>query len=201
MSHLSKRLSPVRLGGGIGIFTVLWMIVEASVSIGVGILATSALLVAFGLDSVIELISGAVLLWRLFLEAQGKQTEQVERAERSAAQVVALPLCPRHSNLGSSGAYSFGSISFGHQHGGGSRTRHASAGDEQTTHCGNHREWSFARGCCQFLHLWLHGWSGAARCRFKHPLALVVGRGCRLAHLSALVDWGNAGSFRGHRWQ
>jgi hypothetical protein len=44
-------------------FTVLWMVVEAAVSLGAGVLARSALLVAFGIDSVIELVSGAILLW------------------------------------------------------------------------------------------------------------------------------------------
>ncbi len=43
-----------------------WMMVEAAVSIGAGVLAGSALLTAFGIvDSVIELVSGAILLWRL----------------------------------------------------------------------------------------------------------------------------------------
>lgn len=48
---------------------MLWMIVKAAVSIGAGVLAGSALLTAFGIDSVIELVSGAILLWRLQVEA------------------------------------------------------------------------------------------------------------------------------------
>lgn len=92
MSHLPDRLSQVRLGVAIEIMTVLWMIVEAAVSIGAGILATSALLIAFGLDSIIELISGGILLWRLALEAQGKQTEQVARRSARATWIVALSL-------------------------------------------------------------------------------------------------------------
>ena len=48
---------------------VLWMVVEAAVSLGAGVLARSALLTAFGIDSVIELVSGAILLWRLSVEA------------------------------------------------------------------------------------------------------------------------------------
>ena len=57
-----------------------------------GVLARSALLVAFGIDSVIELVSGAILLWRLSVEARGETTEQVERAEHRAAWVVAVSL-------------------------------------------------------------------------------------------------------------
>jgi len=55
--------------------------VEAAVSLGAGVLARSALLVAFGIDSVVELVSGTILLWRLSVEARGETTEQVERAE------------------------------------------------------------------------------------------------------------------------
>lgn len=68
------------------------MVVEAAVSPGVGVLARSALLVAFGIDCVIELLSGAILLWRLSVEAWGETTEQAEQAERRAAWVVAVSL-------------------------------------------------------------------------------------------------------------
>jgi divalent metal cation (Fe/Co/Zn/Cd) transporter len=56
------------------------------------VLAGSLLLVAFGLDSVIELASGGVLLWRLSVEAWGNTLERVERAEHRAAWVVAVSL-------------------------------------------------------------------------------------------------------------
>ena len=68
------------------------MVVEAVISIGAGIAAGSLLLVAFGLDSVIELVSGAILLWRLTVEARGGSHARVEWAERRAAWVVALSL-------------------------------------------------------------------------------------------------------------
>jgi divalent metal cation (Fe/Co/Zn/Cd) transporter len=48
--------------------TAAWMAVEAAVSIGSGILAGSLSLIAFGADSVIELASSIVLLWRLRVE-------------------------------------------------------------------------------------------------------------------------------------
>lgn len=44
------------------------MLVEAAVAIGSGIIAHSITLVAFGADSVIELLSAAVLAWRLAVE-------------------------------------------------------------------------------------------------------------------------------------
>jgi divalent metal cation (Fe/Co/Zn/Cd) transporter len=92
MSVQADRASQVRTGVWVEVFTVLWMIVEAAVSIGAGVFASSALLTAFGIDSVIELVSGAILLWRLWGEARGEGTEQVERAERRAVWVVAISL-------------------------------------------------------------------------------------------------------------
>lgn len=93
MSETSlARAQDIRYGVRLEVFTVLWMTVEAIVSIGAGILAGSLLLTAFGFDSVIELVSGGVLLWRLAVEARGGDTERVEGSERRAAMVVALAL-------------------------------------------------------------------------------------------------------------
>ena len=72
--------------------TIGWMLLEAVLSIGAGLVAHSLLLVAFGLDSVIELVSGGILLWRLTVQARGASLEQVEGAERRAAWMVALAL-------------------------------------------------------------------------------------------------------------
>src|SRR6202043_2523415 len=49
------------------------MVIEALVAIGFGVIAGSLTLMAFGLDSVIELISAGVLIWRL--------TEELRRGE------------------------------------------------------------------------------------------------------------------------
>lgn len=87
-----ERTAFVQAGVRIEYFTVAWMVLEAIVSIGAGILAGSLLLVAFGLDSVIELVSGGILLWRLTVEAKGGTLERVERAEQRAAWVVAVSL-------------------------------------------------------------------------------------------------------------
>jgi len=92
MSVQTQRADLVRTGVRIEVFTVLWMVVEAVVSIGAGVLAHSALLTAFGVDSVVELVSGAILLWRLSVEARGEETEQIEQAERRAAWIVAASL-------------------------------------------------------------------------------------------------------------
>ena len=44
------------------------MLIEASVAIGAGVAAHSLSLIAFGADSLIELVSAGVLLWRLNVE-------------------------------------------------------------------------------------------------------------------------------------
>jgi divalent metal cation (Fe/Co/Zn/Cd) transporter len=88
----SDRLEDLQSGIRLEIVTVFWMIVEAALALGSGIAAGSVLLAAFGIDSVIELVSGGILLWRLWLEARGEETERVEAAERRAAAVVAITL-------------------------------------------------------------------------------------------------------------
>jgi divalent metal cation (Fe/Co/Zn/Cd) transporter len=74
---------------GIELFTVAWMLVEAAISLAAGVLAGSLLLVAFGLDSVVELAAGAILLWRLLVQQRGGSDEQVDRAEHLAGRLVA----------------------------------------------------------------------------------------------------------------
>src|SRR5579884_70593 len=86
------RAADIRRGVHIEVVTVIWMVIEAAVSLGAGIVAGSILLTAFGLDSLIELISGSVLLWRLSVEVQGGDEERVERVERVATRVVAATL-------------------------------------------------------------------------------------------------------------
>lgn len=73
-------------------FTVVWMAVEATVAISAGVMARSVLLTAFGFDSVIELLSGAALFWRLRVEARGEDAERVEQAERLVAMLSAVLL-------------------------------------------------------------------------------------------------------------
>ncbi len=86
------RLSQVQLGIRIEVVTVIWMVIEMAVSIGAGLAAGSVLLIAFGLDSLVELIGGGVLLWRLRVEARDGDTETVERAEKRAAWAIAICL-------------------------------------------------------------------------------------------------------------
>src|SRR5207302_10563237 len=87
-----RRKSDVQAGVRIKIVTVVWMTVEALVASVVGLLARSVLLTAFGFDSVIELVSGGALLWRLATEARGRSLARVERAENRAAWIAGIGL-------------------------------------------------------------------------------------------------------------
>ena len=88
----TSHMGQVRIGVLIEVISLLWMVIEASVAIGVGFATHSVLLQGFGIDSVIELLTGGVLLWRLSLEQRGGSLQAVEQAERRAAWVVALSL-------------------------------------------------------------------------------------------------------------
>jgi divalent metal cation (Fe/Co/Zn/Cd) transporter len=57
--------------------SMAWMVVEAGVAIAAGIAAASIALVAFGLDSVIELFSAAIVVWQLQGEGEDRETRAV----------------------------------------------------------------------------------------------------------------------------
>jgi cation diffusion facilitator family transporter len=70
-------------------FTVGYNLLEAFVSILFGSMADSIALIGFGLDSIVESLSGMVLVWRL--RQHGKITaEQEEKIEKRAQTFVAL---------------------------------------------------------------------------------------------------------------
>ncbi len=70
-------------------FTIAYNIVEAVLSILFGSLAKSIALVGFGLDSIVESLSGMILIWRL--RKHGKiPEEEEERIEKKAQKFVAL---------------------------------------------------------------------------------------------------------------
>src|SRR5436190_11184384 len=84
--------SQLRLGVRIELVTIIWMTIEASVAIVTGFATHSVSLQGFGIDSIIELIAGGVLLWRLRVEQRGGTNRVVEQAERRAAWITAISL-------------------------------------------------------------------------------------------------------------
>ncbi|MFY9268556.1 MAG: cation transporter [Candidatus Manganitrophaceae bacterium] len=68
-------------------FTVGYNLIEGIVSIAAGLLAGSVALVGFGLDSFVESLSGAVMIWR-FSSHQTLSPEEQERREARAVRLV-----------------------------------------------------------------------------------------------------------------
>ena len=64
-SLAASRADAVRLALLLTYITLGWMTIEGAASLLLGWASKSLLLEAFGIDSVIELFSAAVLLWRL----------------------------------------------------------------------------------------------------------------------------------------
>jgi len=80
------RDAAVRQGRRLEYFTVGWNLIEAAVALGAGLFAGSIALIGFGIDSLIETSSGAVLLWRL------QEGEEGEKRERMALKLVGISL-------------------------------------------------------------------------------------------------------------
>jgi divalent metal cation (Fe/Co/Zn/Cd) transporter len=70
----------IRRGERLEYFTIGYNTLEGVTSIVAGLIARSVSLVGFGLDSLIEVTSGAALLWRLHHDLNLSRGEQVERA-------------------------------------------------------------------------------------------------------------------------
>lgn len=88
----SQRAHNVRLGVWIELVTIFWMTVEASIAISVGFATRSVSLQGFGIDSIVELMAGGILLWRLLVEQRGGSVERIEVAERRASWMTAISL-------------------------------------------------------------------------------------------------------------
>jgi divalent metal cation (Fe/Co/Zn/Cd) transporter len=89
VSEASLRRPALRTAIRLEVFTVAWMGFEAVIAIGAGIAAHSVLLSAFGADSLIELVSGGLLLWRLQLEVGHGDGARAEATERRATRISA----------------------------------------------------------------------------------------------------------------
>lgn len=77
---MTDRQTAVRRGLRLEYLTLGYNVVEAVVSMVSGVLAGSIALVGFGVDAVIESISGSVMLWRLKSDDHHKREEFEQRA-------------------------------------------------------------------------------------------------------------------------
>ncbi len=135
----------LRLGVWIELFTISWMTIEAAIAIITGYATHSVSLQGFGIDSIIELIAGAVLLWRLLIEQRGGAVEVVESAERRAAWITALSLFGLAIYIVGDSAFallthsSTASILVGHRSRASRRDHHAALVAGQAAYCKTHR--------------------------------------------------------------
>ena len=92
MTARASDAGALRSGVAIEWWTIGWTVLEAAVSLGAGAAAGSVALVAFGADSVIELISAGALLRRLRVEQARGCVGEVQAAERRASGIVGVLL-------------------------------------------------------------------------------------------------------------
>jgi divalent metal cation (Fe/Co/Zn/Cd) transporter len=92
-ASVAERSDDVRLALVLTYITLGWMTIEGAASLLLGWASKSLLLEAFGFDSIIELFSASVLLWRLRIEASGRADEaRVEAVEHRASRMVGYTL-------------------------------------------------------------------------------------------------------------
>ena len=86
-------LRPLNLKRGLQLeyLTVGWNVLEGIIAVGAGLAAGSIALIGFGVDSFVETISGAVIIWRLMAETRGQHDgEAIERVEQRAERFVGI---------------------------------------------------------------------------------------------------------------
>jgi len=78
----------LQVGVVLEFFSIVWMVAESIVGIASGIAAQSVALEAFGLDSGLELLSAAIVLWWLQLALRGADPQRTHRAGEVAERIV-----------------------------------------------------------------------------------------------------------------
>lgn len=86
-SSPEERQLVTRTGKRLEYFTIAWNVLEGLVAVIAGSFAGSISLVGFGIDSFIEVTSGAALLWRMSVDSDEAQREH---HERSALRIVGV---------------------------------------------------------------------------------------------------------------
>src|SRR6266481_4016736 len=76
--ELSNRAGLIKRGQRLEYFTIAYNSLEGLIAVVAGLMAGSIALVGFGFDSLIEVTSGAALLWRLHSDADESRRERVE---------------------------------------------------------------------------------------------------------------------------
>src|SRR5687768_16896605 len=71
--NIADRVDLVRRGKLLEYITIGWNLLEAAIAVGSGIVAGSVALIGFGIDSLIESLSGSILLWRLAYDIDDRE--------------------------------------------------------------------------------------------------------------------------------
>lgn len=82
-AHVTTRAAPqrselVRKGRRLEYFTIAYNSLEGLIAVAAGLMAGSIALVGFGFDSLIEVTSGAILVWRLHADLDETRRERIE---------------------------------------------------------------------------------------------------------------------------
>jgi divalent metal cation (Fe/Co/Zn/Cd) transporter len=86
------RAGVVRRGRHLEIFTILWAGLEAAIALFTAFKSNSLSLTGFGFDSLIEMVSGAALLWRLSHEMDERRRYRAEHISLQIAGTCLLML-------------------------------------------------------------------------------------------------------------
>lgn len=81
------REAALRTATRLNRFTIAWNIAEGIIALGAGAIASSTGLIAFGLDSFIEVSAALILTWRLASETTGTCTQT---NDRRATRLIAI---------------------------------------------------------------------------------------------------------------
>ena len=87
-----ERTATVRRGRRLEYFTIVWNLLEGLVAVGAGAMAGSISLVGFGIDSFIEVTSGATLLWRMAVDSDEYRRELNEKRALKVVGICFLSL-------------------------------------------------------------------------------------------------------------
>lgn len=87
MTTTTDRDQLVRRGLWLAGLTIAWNVIEAVVAVSAGIAAGSLALVAFGFDSVVEVLSAFVVVWQFRSELRGGYDHE---RERRALRLIAI---------------------------------------------------------------------------------------------------------------
>jgi len=78
VANQESRVAVVISGKRLEYFTIAWHILEGVISLLAGLAAGSLSLVGFGVDSLIELVSGGAVLWRMSVDHKEEHRERNE---------------------------------------------------------------------------------------------------------------------------